>query len=86
MARCCPGPAEALGASIAFVVVATIVNGKDWVHWLSLALPTHYWPRWTQLLDGGHQSLTAGLLAQLIAIAVALTATGIIATRRDPAA
>ncbi len=81
-----PGPAEALGASIAFVVVATIVNGKDWVHWLSLALPTHYWPRWTQLLDGGHQSLTAGLLAQLIAIAVALTATGIIATRRDPAA
>jgi ABC-2 type transport system permease protein len=81
-----PGPAEALGASVAFVVVATVVNGKDWVHWLSLALPMHYWPRWTQLLEGGHQSLLAGLLAQAITIAVALTATWIIATRRDPSA
>jgi len=81
-----PGPAEALGASVAFVIVATVVNGKDWVHWLSLALPVHYWSRWSQLLDGGHQSLYAGLLAQAITIAVALTATWIILTRRDPAA
>lgn len=56
------------------------------IPWLSLVLPTHYWPRWTQLLDGGHQSLPAGLLAQVITITVALTATGIIATRRDPSA
>jgi ABC-2 type transport system permease protein len=81
-----PGPAEALGASVAFIVVGTVVDGKDWVHWLSLALPMHYWPRWTQLLDGGHQSLLAGLGAQSITIAVALTATWLVATRRDPSA
>ncbi len=68
------------------MVVATIVDGKDWVHWLSLALPMHYWPRWTQLLDGGHESLLAGMLAQTIAIAVALSATWVIAVRRDPSA
>ena len=35
---------------------------------------------------GGRQSLLAGLLAQLITIAVALIAAGVIATRRDPSA
>lgn len=81
-----PGPAEALGASVAFVGVATILNGKDWVHWISLALPMHYWPRWTQLLEGGQQSLLTGMLAQTIAIAIGLSATWIIAIRRDPSA
>jgi len=81
-----PGPAEALGVSLAVVVVATILDGQPSLHWLTLALPVHYWQRWTPLLEGGGADLAAGLAVQLTVIVIALSACWTVLARRDPAA
>lgn len=82
-----PGPAEALGVSVAFVVIAEILDGQASLHAISAALPVHYWQRWTTLLDaGGGGGLATGLAVQVVTIAVALGAAWLACARRDPAA
>jgi ABC-2 type transport system permease protein len=81
-----PGPAEALGASVAFVVVTNILDGQPSLHTITALLPVHYWSRWTHLLDGGATGMTTGLLAQATAILVALAVAWAALSRRDPAA
>jgi ABC-2 type transport system permease protein len=84
-----PGPAEALGASVAFVVVSNILDGRASLHALATALPVHYWQRWTQLLDGSagaNGGLATGIAAQAAAIAIAIGLAWAVLTRRDPAA
>jgi ABC-type transport system involved in multi-copper enzyme maturation permease subunit len=79
-----PGAAEALGASVALVIAASILDGQGVPG--AGALPTHYWQRWTALFDGAHADLIAGVAMQCAMIALALAVTWIVATRRDPAA
>jgi len=81
-----PGAAEALGVTVAFVVVSDIVDGQPSLHGLASALPVHYWQRWTHLLQGGSAGLVGGLAVQAGAIAVALAAGWAVLVRRDPAA
>lgn len=81
-----PGPAEALGASVAFVVVATILDGQASLHALDVVLPVHYWQRWTHLLEGTSAGLGVGLAIQAATVLVALAAAVTILSRRDPAA
>ncbi len=81
-----PGPAEALGTSIAFVVVANILDGQASLGGFDELLPTHYWQRWTHLLEGGGSGLLAGVAVQVAVIAVALAIGGLVLRRRDPAA
>ena len=81
-----PGSAEALGASIAFVIVANIIDGRPSLRYLAALLPMHYWLRWTTLLDGGDARLATGLAVQVAAMAVALAIAYAILLRRDPAA
>lgn len=81
-----PGAAEALGVSVAFVVVANILDGQASLRALNAVLPVHYWQRWTHLLDGANAGLSAGLAAQAAASAIALAVAWIVLSRRDPAA
>lgn len=48
-----PGQAEALAASVAFVVIASILDGQHSLQALTSVLPVHYWQRWTDLFTGG---------------------------------
>ena len=84
-----PGPAEALGASVALVVTANILDGQAWLHGLAAMLPVHYWQRWTELLDSGTGTaagLVAGTAVQAAVVAIALGVAWAVLTRRDPAA
>jgi ABC-type transport system involved in multi-copper enzyme maturation permease subunit len=81
-----PGPAEALGVSVAFVVVSNILDGQPSLRILDDILPTHYWHRWTHLLEGGSSGLPLGISVQLLAAAVALAGGWFVLRRRDPAA
>ncbi len=81
-----PDPAEALGVSLALIVIANILDGQASLHAVTALLPVHYWQRWTHLLDGTGAGLATGLAMQLAAIAVALTVAWAVLTRRDPAA
>jgi ABC-2 type transport system permease protein len=81
-----PGPAEALGASVAFVVIANILDGQASLHAVAAALPVHYWERWTHLLEGGGAGLATGLAVQAAATAIALGAAWLVLACRDPAA
>jgi ABC-2 type transport system permease protein len=81
-----PGPAEALGVSVAFVVVANIIDGQASLSGVTSVLPVHYWQRWTHLLDGGSAGLATGLAMQLAAMVVVLAAGCAVLARRDPAA
>lgn len=78
-----PGPAEALGASVALVVTANILDGRGS---FDVALPVHYWQRWTELFDGSSAGLGVGLAVQAAAITIALAVAWTILIRRDPAA
>jgi ABC-2 type transport system permease protein len=81
-----PGPGEALGASVAFVVVAQIIDGQGSLSPISTLLPVHYWQRWTHLLEGGTAGLPLGLVVQAIWItAIGIGASALVA-RRNPAA
>jgi hypothetical protein len=77
---------EALGISVAFLVGSALLDGVRPMHAIVVLLPVHYWLRWTQLFDGGGSGLLAGIAAQAAAMAVVLTASCAILSRRDPAA
>jgi hypothetical protein len=81
-----PRSAEALGVSIAFVVISNILDGQPSVRGIVSMLPIHYWQRWTQLFEGGSAGLAAGMAVQLLAIATVLAAGCALLARRDPAA
>jgi hypothetical protein len=80
-----PHGAEALGASIAFVIVGSILSAHQ--HALAVILPMHYWQDWTTLFGpAGTAHLGAGVTSQAAAIVVAIAASGLVLLRRDPAA
>jgi ABC-2 type transport system permease protein len=81
-----PGPAEALGVSIAFVLIANIIDGRPSLRYVNAVLPIHYWQRWTALLEGGNSGLAIGLVVQVAAMAVALAIAYALLLSRDPAA
>lgn len=81
-----PGPAEALAASITFLVIATIINGQPTLHAGTAILPTHYWNRWPILLDGTTTGIPEGLAVQVATCVVMSTAAWVLIARRDPAA
>jgi ABC-2 type transport system permease protein len=82
-----PRGAEALGASTAFVVVTSILNGQSALHALAVLLPVHYWQNWTQLFTPtGTAPLSGGILCQLATITVATGLAVLVLLRRDPAA
>ncbi|MDQ2897669.1 MAG: ABC transporter permease subunit [Actinomycetota bacterium] len=79
------GP-EALGASVAFVVVASILNAQSSLHSVATLLPVHYWQDWTHLLDRSPASLRTGAAVQLAWLAAAVAAGMLVLVHRDPAA
>ncbi len=82
-----PRGAEAVGASIAFVIAATILNGQSALHFVAVLLPVHYWQDWTQLFAADEPAhLGTGIVAQVATIAVAIAVAILILRRRDPAA
>lgn len=82
-----PRGAEALAVSVAFVIVASILNDQPHLHALSVILPVHYWQSWTGLFDpGAAPHLTTGIIDQLATIAVFTGLAMIVLRRRDPAA
>lgn len=81
-----PRSVEALGISVAFLVGSVMLDNVRSLHAVVVIFPVHYWLRWTQLFNGASTGLILGLVAQLAAAAVALTATYAILSRRDPAA
>ncbi|GAA4316572.1 hypothetical protein GCM10023178_26850 [Actinomadura luteofluorescens] len=44
-----PRGAKAVGASIAFVIAANILDGQSALHSIAVLLPVHYWQDWTRL-------------------------------------
>lgn len=81
-----PHGAEALGASIAFVVVASILNAQSHLHALAVILPMHYWQHWIALFDPARAAqLSTGLAAQVVTIMVAAGVSTLTLLRRDPA-
>jgi ABC-type transport system involved in multi-copper enzyme maturation permease subunit len=82
-----PRGAEALGAAVAFVVVASILNGQSTLHTVAVVLPVHYWQNWAGLFSpAGTAHLAAGTLSQTATIALATGAAVLVLQRRDPAA
>lgn len=81
-----PRGAEALGASIAFVIAASILNAQSHLHLLTALLPVHYWQEWTSLFDATSVDLTAGIMAQLVTIVLMTGAAVLVLLRRDPSA
>ncbi|GAA4498042.1 ABC transporter permease [Actinoallomurus oryzae] len=82
-----PRGTEALGAAIAFVVVAGILNGQSALHAVTVVLPVHYWQNWTHLFDpAGAAHLGAGTAAQIATIVLATGLAVLVLSRRDPAA
>lgn len=81
-----PRPIEALTASIAFVIVASILDGQPAFHDLDAVLPVHYWQSWTHLYDSSGVHLGTGIAVQLAAAAVASAVAAVVLRRRDPAA
>ena len=80
------GP-EALGAAIAFVVAASILNAQSALHTVAVILPVHYWQNWTALFDPhGAAHLGTGTVAQIATIVVATGVASLVLARRDPAA
>jgi len=82
-----PRGAEALGASIAFVVVASILNAQSSLRAVAVVLPVHYWQNWLALFEpGAHVDLVDGVVAQLATVAVSCLVAVLVRRRRDPAA
>jgi ABC-2 type transport system permease protein len=91
-----PRGAEALAGAVAFVVVASILNGQaaghrsGLLHTIAVALPVHYWQSWPGLFDradaAGAPSLGIGVAVQLATVAVSTLAAALVLWRRDPAA
>jgi ABC-type transport system involved in multi-copper enzyme maturation permease subunit len=85
-----PRGAEAVAAAIAFIVVASILNGQPAAHSIAAALPVHYWQSWPRLLERADVSATpglgAGIAVQLATVAIGAALSALILARRDPAA
>jgi ABC-2 type transport system permease protein len=82
-----PRGAEALAVAIAFVVIASILNGQGALHAIAVVLPVHYWQTWTGLFDpAGATGMGLGTVVQLATIALCTAGCWIILRRRDPAA
>lgn len=82
-----PRGAEALAAAIAFVVVASILNGQGAVHAFAVILPVHYWQNWTGLFDpAGATGMGLGVIVQVATITLCTTVSWVFLRRRDPAA
>jgi ABC-type transport system involved in multi-copper enzyme maturation permease subunit len=82
-----PRGAEALGVTVAFVVVASILNGQSALHPLAVVLPVHYWQNWAHLFDpAGTAHLAIGIVAQIATITLATGVAVLVLLRRDPAA
>jgi ABC-2 type transport system permease protein len=82
-----PRGAEALAVAIAFVVIASILNGQGALHVIAVVLPVHYWQNWVGLFDSaGATGMGLGAVVQLATIALCVPACGVILRRRDPAA
>lgn len=82
-----PRGAEALAISVAFVIVASILNDQPHLHALAIILPVHYWQNWTHLFDPtGIAHLTTGIIDQLVTTAVFTGLAMLVLLRRDPAA
>jgi ABC-2 type transport system permease protein len=82
-----PRGAEALGAAVAFVVAASVLNGQSALHSVVVLLPVHYWQNWAPLFDRSTPvDLVTGPLAQLATIVLATGIAGLVLRRRDPAA
>ena len=82
-----PHGAEAVGAAIAFVVAASILNNQPALHPVVVALPVHYWQDWPALFaPTGTVHLATGILVQIATIALAISAAVLVLRRRDPAA
>jgi ABC-type transport system involved in multi-copper enzyme maturation permease subunit len=82
-----PRGAEAVGAAIAFIVLASILNGQRPLHAVSVILPMHYWQNWVPLFDPvSRNDLTAGTVVQLAWIAACIAICAVVLHRRDPAA
>ncbi|GAA3299685.1 ABC transporter permease [Dactylosporangium vinaceum] len=87
-----PRGAEAVAAAIAFVVVASILNGqadqqRGLLHAVAVALPVHYWQAWPALLTHGPAAdLGPGIAVQAVAVVGAAALAAFVLHRRDPAA
>ena len=82
-----PRGAEALAVAIAFVVLASILNGQHTLHAVAVALPVHYWQNWVGLFDpAGASGMGLGVVVQLGWIAGCVASCWTILARRDPAA
>ncbi|WP_433303502.1 ABC transporter permease [Actinoplanes sp. CA-030573] len=82
-----PRGAEALAVAIAFVVVASVLDGRSALHAVAVVLPVHYWQSWVALFDpAGAGDLRAGAGVQAGWIAVCVAACVLILRHRDPAA
>lgn len=82
-----PRGAEALGAAIAFVVAASILNAQSALHTIAVILPVHYWQNWTALFDPrGTANLGTGVVSEIATIVVATGVAVLVLLRRDPAA
>jgi ABC-2 type transport system permease protein len=82
-----PRGAEALAVAIAFVVIASILNGQPALHTLAVVLPVHYWQNWVNLFTpAAATGMPLGTLVQLATIALCVAACSTILRRRDPAA
>ncbi|MFI5911710.1 ABC transporter permease subunit [Dactylosporangium sp. NPDC051541] len=87
-----PRGAEAVAAAIAFVVVASILNGQatprtGLPHAVAVALPVHYWQDWTALFTPGAAAhLGPGVAVQAATVSVAAAAAVLVLRQRDPAA
>jgi ABC-2 type transport system permease protein len=82
-----PNGAEALAVAIAFVVIASILNGQGALHAIAVILPVHYWQNWVGLFDpAAATGMGLGTVVQLATITLCVAACGVILRRRDPAA
>jgi ABC-type transport system involved in multi-copper enzyme maturation permease subunit len=82
-----PRGAEALAASVAFIVAASILNGQSALHAVAVILPVHYWQNWVGLfVPGAAAGLAIGTLVQVATVAVCAAACLVVLRRRDPAA
>jgi ABC-2 type transport system permease protein len=82
-----PRGVEALGAAIAFLVCASILNAQPSGRAVAAILPVHYWQTWMSLFEPtGRAGLVTGAAVQVATIAVGAGVSVAVLRHRDPAA
>ena len=82
-----PRGAEALAAAVAFVIVASMLDGANGLHDVRKASAVHYWQDWMHLFEpGGSAHLATGVTVQLATIVAAVGVSALVLLRREPAA